>query len=220
MRFTRAARPLGVALSRLPMPTKSLAVAAASTEDVRGFGDLVRPGNIGHMEKPFNPGLKFHESAVVRQVAHRSGRAIPDLVLIGGRGPGILLRLLGAERDLFGFLIEAQDHHVEFHADRKDLARMVHALGPGKLADVNKPFDARLQFHESAVRKDVHDLAADLIADRVTLIDRIPRIRALLLEAERNFLFDLVDRDHDHVDLIAELREVGRMRDPSPSSCR
>ena len=85
---------------------------------------------------------------------------------------------------------------------------MVDALGPRKLADVDQAFDAGLEFHERAVRQDIDDLAVHLIADRVTLVDRVPGIRPLLLEAEGDLLFDLVDRDDDDFDVIPDFHEV------------
>ena len=189
-------------------------------EDIRGFGDLVGPRNIGHMQQPFDARLEFDERAVIGEVPDGPGHATADLELVRSGGPGILLRLFRTQRDLLRGRIKAQNHNIQFHSDRKDLTRVIDALGPGKLTNVDQPLNSGLEFHESAVRQNIDDLAVDLITDRVTLIDRAPGIRPLLLETKGDLLFDLIDRDDNNFDVITDLHEVRGMRNASPAHIR
>ena len=82
---------------------------------------------------------------------------------------------------------------------------------------MDQALDAGFDFHESAVRHDIDHLAVDLAAFRILGDDIVPRIAGLLLEAEGDALFFLVDADDDHFDLFADLEHFGRMRNPAPA---
>ena len=94
------------------------------------------------------------------------------------------------------------------------------ALGPGHFGDVDQALDAGLDFDKRAVGHEVDDLAVDLGADRVLLLDVVPGIGQLLLEAEGDALFLPVDVEHDHVELLALLEHFARDARCGPSSCR
>ena len=91
------------------------------------------------------------------------------------------------------------------------------ALGPGQFGDVHQAFDAGFQFHKRAVGHEVDHLAFDLGADGVLLLDAVPRIGQLLLEAEADAFLLAVDVEHDHVDVLAHLEHFGGMADAAPA---
>ena len=93
---------------------------------------------------------------------------------------------------------------------------MLDALAPRHLADVDEPFDARLELDERAVVGEADDLAAHARADRVALHHVRPRVGDELLVAERDALGRRVVLEHDHVDLVVHLEELGRMPDAAP----
>ena len=65
----------------------------------------------------------------------------------------------------------------------------------------------------STVGREVADLALDLRADREALLDRVPRIRLRLADAQRDLLVLDVDREDDDLNLVADREHVGRARD-------
>jgi hypothetical protein len=93
---------------------------------------------------------------------------------------------------------------------------MLDALAPRHLADVDEPFDARFELDERAVIGEADDLAAHARADRVALHHVRPRVGDELLVAERDALGRRVVLEHDDVDLVVHLEELGRMSDAAP----
>ena len=93
---------------------------------------------------------------------------------------------------------------------------MLDALAPRHLADVDQPFDARLELDERAVVGQADDLAAHARADRIAIHHVRPRIGDELLVAERDALGRRVVLEHDHVDLVVDLEQLGRMADAAP----
>ena len=59
-------------------------------------------------------------------------------------------------------------------------------------------------------------LPCDARADRILLGDVLPRVALELLEAERDALTLPVDVEHLDLELLADLHELGRMRDAAP----
>src|SRR5262249_125212 len=98
--------------------------------------------------------------------------------------------------------------------------RVVDALRPGHLGDVDQSLDAVLELHEGAVGHDVDDLALVLAADRVARLDAFPRGGAALLQAERDALAVLVDAPDAHLDLLVELDHLARVVDAAPRHVR
>ena len=92
------------------------------------------------------------------------------------------------------------------------LTRLLHDIS----RDVDQPFDARLELDERAVVGQADHLAAHARADRVALHHVRPRIGDELLVAERDALGRRVVLEHDHVDLVVDLEELGRMADAAP----
>ncbi len=90
-------------------------------------------------------------------------------------------------------------------------------LRPGHLGDVNESFDALLELDERAVVGDRENAAANLRTDRVALGRIEPRIRRQLLEAERDALLVLVELQHLHLDLVADVDQVAGMRQAAPA---
>src|SRR5262249_9912846 len=147
----------------------------ALLHDVRGMGDLAHPAHVADVEQAVDTLFDLYESAVVGQVAddaldQRAGR-----IALGDFVPRVRLHLLDAERDFLLVLVDVEDLHFDLIADGDHLARMVDALGPAHLADVDKAFDARLELDERAVAHDVDDFARVLRTDRILLLDLFPR---------------------------------------------
>ena len=81
------------------------------------------------------------------------------------------------------------------------------------VGDVDHAVDAFFEFDEGAVGGEVADLALDLRADRVAVLDVVPGIGVELADAEGDLLLFLVDAEHDGFDFLADGEHVGRARD-------
>ena len=79
-----------------------------------------------------------------------------------------------------------------------------------------KPLDALFELDESAVIGNADHPALHPRPDRVTLRGVQPRVGRELLEAQRNALLVLVELQNLHLNLIAHLHQVVRMRQPPP----
>ena len=141
---------------------------------------------------------------------------VPIGYLLGQLVPRVALDLLQAERDAARAGIDAEHHRLDAVADVEHLRRVLDPLAPRHLADVDQPLDARLELDERAVVGQADHLAADARADRIALDDVRPRIVHQLLVAERDALGRRVVLQHDDVDLVVDLEELGRVRDPAP----
>ena len=132
------------------------------------------------------PFLDLDERAELGQVADLAGDLGADRVLLGQLVPRVALDLLQAERNPPRARVDAQHHRLHRVADVEDLRRVLDALAPGHLADVDQSFDARLELDERAVVGQADDLAGESRADRVALDHVGPRIVHQLLVAERD----------------------------------
>ena len=81
---------------------------------------------------------------------------------------------------------------------------------------MHQAFDALLQLDERAVVGDADHAAMHMRADRIALRGIEPRIGRELLEAQRHALLLAVELQHLHLDLVAHLHQVARMRQASP----
>src|SRR5262249_20620090 len=173
--------------------------------------------HVADCEKAADAPCAPDQGAVVAEVAddaldHGAGRiALGDLV------PRVRLHLLDAEGNLLLVLVDVEDLHFDLIADGDHLARMVDALGPTHLADVDEAFDARLEFDEGAVAHHVDHFAGVLGADRVLLLDLFPRAGLLVLEAEGDLFLLLVHGEDIDLQLLIDLDDLVRIGDATPA---
>ena len=111
------------------------------------------------MNEAFDPGLEFHERAVVRDVGHATLIAGAHGILRLDALPRIVLQLLHAERDAVGLVVDLDDLDLHLLADIEHLGRMIDTP-PGDIGHVEKTIDAA-EIHEGAVVGDVLDHAVD-----------------------------------------------------------
>src|SRR5277367_241767 len=93
---------------------------------------------------------------------------------------------------------------------------MLHPFRPGHFADVNQAFDALFEFDERSVISDADHASVDVRADWITMLRIQPRIGSELLESERDALLLFVVLEHLHLNLIADVDQIARVREPSP----
>src|ERR1700751_3366058 len=93
---------------------------------------------------------------------------------------------------------------------------MLHPLRPCHFTHVDKPFDSLLKLNESSVVGDAQNSSFNVRAYWITLRGIEPRVRRELLKTKRNPLLVLVELQNLYVDLIANVHQITRMREPSP----
>src|SRR5579872_4413744 len=174
------------------------------------------PGHVRDVDQAVDAVLDLDERAELGQVADLARDRRADRVLLGQLVPRIALDLLQAERNPARAGIDAEHHRLDGVADVEDLRRVLDALAPRHLADVDQAFDARLEFDERAVVGEAHDLAGEPRADRVALDHVRPRIVHQLLVAERHALGRRVVLQDDDVDFLIDLEQLRRVRHAAP----
>ena len=152
--------------------------------------------------------------SVMLRTSPRDVRA--DRVLLLDQRPRVRLDLLHAERDLAVALVDVEHHGLDHVAHVDQLRRVLDALGPRHLGDVDQALDAGLELDERAVVGERDHLAADALADRVAHRRVAPRIGLDLLQAQRDALGLRVEAQHLHLDLVADLEQLARVVDPAP----
>src|SRR6202041_321385 len=192
----------------------------ALLQDFGGVFDAFGPAQIRDVHQTVDSILDLDEGAKVGKVANAAFDDGPDRVLAPELLPWVLLELLHAERDATVVRIHAEDDGVDLIAGFDQLRRMLHPLRPGHLRDVDETFDALLELNERAVVGDRKHAAANLSADRIALGCVEPRIRRELLESERDALLVLVELQHLHLDLVANVDEVAGMGQAAPAHIR
>ena len=142
---------------------------------------------------------------------------VPVGVFLLGLIPRIGFELAQAEGDLLLLAVDAEHLGFDFLVLLEHIGRFGDALGPGEFGDVHEAFDTGFEFDKRAVGHQVDDLAFDAGADGVLLLDAVPRIGELLLEAEADAFLFAVDVEHHDVDVLADLEDFGRMADAAPA---
>ena len=138
----------------------------ALLQHLRRMFDPLAPRHVGDVDQPVDFLLDFDERAELGEVANLALNLRADRVLVGQLVPRIALDLLEAERNAASRGIHAEHHRVDVVADIQNFRRVLDALAPRHLGDVDQSLDARLELDERAVVGQADDLAAHARADR------------------------------------------------------
>src|SRR5579859_7224731 len=130
--------------------------------------------------------FNFDERSEVGEIADAALHGHADREFLMQRIPGIRCQLPHTKRNAALDRVYVDDDALDFVAHIDELGWMLHALGPGHLADVNQAFDSLLKLDERAVVGDADYAAANMRADGITMLGIKPRIRGELLESERS----------------------------------
>src|SRR4051812_47660086 len=180
----------------------------ALLQHFRWMLDPLAPRHVGDVDQAVDLLFDFDERAELGEVANLALDLRADRVLVGEVVPRVALDLLEAERNPPRRRIDAEHHGVHRVADIEDLRRVLDALAPRHLADVDQPLDAGLELDERAVVGEAHHLAAHARADRIPIHHVRPRVGDQLLVAERDALGRRIVLEHDHVDFVVHLEQL------------
>src|SRR5207248_677620 len=124
---------------------------------VAGVLDPLRPGDVGHVHQAVDALLHADEDAEVGDVADLAADDRPDRVLLLEQRPRVRLDLLHAQRNSLRLGVDVEHDGADLVADGHHLRRMLDALGPAHLGNVDQAFDTGLQVDERAVVGEVLD---------------------------------------------------------------
>src|SRR5579863_726134 len=186
----------------------------------RGMFDPLGPREVREVDKTFHSLLDLDEGSKVRQVTHpplddRTHRQ----PLTQGR-PGIGQCLPEAERNAPLRGIHVEHGHVHALANLDDFRGMLEPLAPRHLRDMNQPLDAGQQFDESSVVGEADHASDGAISHLEFRGHLLPRVRLKLLESQRDAILLRRVLQHLHLDFLADLHDLGRMRDAAPRQVR
>ena len=163
---------------------------------------LLGPGHFRNVDQAFDARLDFHECTVIGDVRDLAGNLGAERILRADGVPRIRLELLHAERDTMGFLVDADDLHLDRLADGEQFRRMVDAA-PGHVGDMQQAVDAA-QIHERTVIGDVLDGTVNDLAFFEVLHD----FRTLF---RTRFFKNRTARDNDVAAALVHLEDFERL---------
>ena len=155
----------------------------ADGEDLVGLRDAA-VGDLGDVDQAVHTRHDLGEGAEGHQLHDAHSSDVADLVLALEALPGILVRVLVAQRDLVGVLVEVDHVHVDLVADRDDVRGLVDAL-PAQLGNVDHAVHAA-DVDERAVAGQALDDAVIALAD----LDLVPDAGDGLMAGLRGDLAD------------------------------
>src|SRR5689334_21358665 len=173
----------------------------------------VRVVELGHVNQPFDPFIQLDEGAEVGHAGDLSFNDAADLMTGEEVVPDIGGKLLQAQRQALVVGVDAENHGFDDVALLQHLGRMLDALAPRHVGDVNQAVDVFFDLHECAELGEIADLALDARAHRILLGQLVPRVGLDLLEAERNATRRRIHAEHHRIDGVADVENLRWMLD-------
>ena len=97
---------------------------------------------------------------------------------------GVFLQLLDSKREAHVLNVDLKNFGFDFVALLVEILRMLHALGPGDVRNVNQAINTFFNSNKNTEISDVADLTADDVANLIFLENEFPRVRLGLFHAE------------------------------------
>src|SRR5262245_46229418 len=178
--------------------------------------DPLAPRHVGDMNQAVDLFLDLDERAELGEVTNLALDSRTDGVLVRQVVPRVALDLFQTKRNASSRRIDSQHHRVDVVADIQNLRRVLDALAPRHLGNVNQPLDARLELDERSVIGEADHFAFNTGADWIPLHHVRPWIGNQLLVSQRHAFGGRVVLEHDHVDLVVHLEQFRGVADATP----
>src|SRR5579859_6162446 len=166
--------------------------------------------DLGVVAKSFDIVAKLDERAECGDTRDFAFHDLADFVLLEPLAPDVV-DLLDAERDAAIIGIDLQNLGRDGFALFENFMRILDALRPAHVADVDESVKAFFDFHEGAELRDVADFSCDNGADGILFGNENPGIGERLLDAERDAAVAGLDVQDDDVDFFSDFKKLRRM---------
>ena len=171
----------------------------------------VRVDGFGVVAQAFDSVGDLDKCAEAGQAQHLAVDDIAHAMLLEEGLPDIGLQLLHAQREAAFVGLDRQHDGLHLVALLQDFRRMLDALGPAQVADVDQAVDAVFDLDEGAEVGEVADLAFDDGAHRELLVQGLPGIGLKLLQAEGDAALLRVHVQHHGFHLVADVDQLRGM---------
>ena len=146
--------------------------------------DPLRPAHVRDVNQSVDLVGDLHKGAKLRQVPHLAFDHAADWMGNGQLLPRIPFCLTQGQADPPLRKIELRHDGLYLVRNFENLGRIDDLLGPRHLADMDQALDTFLELDESTVVHQAHNLAPDLRAQRVLLVDQGPGVFRPLFVAQ------------------------------------
>ena len=164
-----------------------------------------------HVNQAFDAFVELDERAEVGHADHLAFNGAAHLVPGEEVFPDVGGELLEAERQALVLGVDAEHHRLDDITLLEHFARVLDALAPRHVRDVDQAVDVFFDFHERTELGQVTDLALDLRANRVLLGQLVPRVALDLLQAERDAARRGIHAEHHGVNRIPHVEDLRRV---------
>src|SRR5438094_8108898 len=154
--------------------------------------------------KPFDVIADVDDHALVHQADDLARQIRPDGIRLTDTEPWIFLGLLETERDALVLRVDVQNHDVDRVALLHDFRRMLYALGPAHIGDMDQTIYPWLNLNKCSEARQVAHFAIDARTDRIFERQDHPGILLGLFHTERDFLLVRIDLEDDRFDRLAD----------------
>src|SRR5215510_1707661 len=172
------------------------------------------------MDQSIDPFLQTDEGAEISEALHFAFNSGSNGILLFYQVPGIGGGLLHSEGDLAARRIHIQHRRLDLITDGDHTRRMADFVSPGHLRHMYEAFHTRFDFHERTVIREADHTALDTGPDGILGRYIGPRIRCLLLEAQRNPARFSIVLEHRDLHPVTDIEHFRRMADSSPRHIR
>src|SRR6185437_528361 len=180
-------------------------------DDVGRIRDRLAHIELADGHEAFEIAPDVHDHALVHEAGHRAAHIGAYGIRLTNAQPRIFGGLLEPQRDALVLGVDVEDYDIHGVALLDDLGRVLHALRPGHVRDVNESIDPRLDLDERTKGCEVADLAREARSHRILVRQHDPRILLRLLHSQRDFLLGGIHLEHDGLHHLANGHQLGWM---------
>ena len=169
--------------------------------------------DLADVRQTLQPVVDIDEEPEVGHVDHPANDVVADAVAVHEVLPLVGQEILDREGHPLSGHVDVRDPRPDRVALRQHLARVLHALGPAHVRDVDEAVDLLRDLDEGAELGQVAHPALDNRADREPCREILPRVRLDLAQREADPTLLHVELRNDRLDLLADADDLGRRYD-------